>query len=64
MTTSPLIEDLMRLGYVVRGLVYGVIGVLALQVTLGRGGALSDTQGANAAMGSMVSHGGLAPLRS
>lgn len=50
-TTSRPMEDLMRLGYVVRGLVYGVIGVLALQVALGRGGALSDTQGAIAAMG-------------
>ena len=50
-TTSPLMETLMRLGYVVRGLVYGVIGVLAFQVALGVGGALDDTQGAIVALG-------------
>jgi hypothetical protein len=48
---SPLMEDLMRLGYVVRGLVYGVMGVLAFQLAVGRGGATTDTQGAIAAMG-------------
>src|SRR5450759_2476419 len=41
----------MRLGYVVRGLVYGVIGVLAFQVALGVGGALADPQGAIVALG-------------
>lgn len=50
-TTSRPVEDLMRLGYVVRGLVYGVIGLLALQVAFGTGGALNDTQGAIAALG-------------
>jgi len=45
-TTSRLMETLMRLGYMVRGLVYGVIGVLAIQVALGVGGALTDVQGA------------------
>ena len=50
-TTSPLMETLMRLGYVVRGLVYGVIGVLAFQVALGVGGALADPQGAIVALG-------------
>jgi Domain of Unknown Function (DUF1206) len=49
--TSPLIENLTRLGYLVRGLVYGVIGLLALQVVLGGSGALTDTQGAIAVMG-------------
>jgi hypothetical protein len=44
-------ESLMRLGYAVRGLVYGVIGLLALQVALGAGGALDDPQGAIVAMG-------------
>jgi len=44
-------ETLMRLGYIVRGLVYGAIGVLALQVVLNRGGSLTDTQGAIAALG-------------
>ncbi len=50
-TISPVIEGLMRLGYVVRGLVYGVIGVLALQVAMGVGGSLDDPQGAIATMG-------------
>jgi hypothetical protein len=48
---SPLMEDLMRLGYMVRGLVYGVVGILALQVALGIGGAINDLQGAIVAMG-------------
>ncbi len=50
-TASPMVETLLRLGYVVRGMVYGVIGLLALQVVIGSGGALTDTQGAIAAMG-------------
>jgi type IV secretory pathway VirB2 component (pilin) len=50
-TTSPLMEKLIRLGYVVRGLVWGVIGLLAFQVAVGSGGALSDQQGAIAAVG-------------
>jgi hypothetical protein len=50
-TISPLIEGLMRLGYIVRGLVYGVIGVLALEVAMGVGGSLNDPQGAIATMG-------------
>jgi hypothetical protein len=44
-------ETLLRLGYLVRGVVYGVIGLLALQVVLGGGGTLTDTQGAIAIMG-------------
>ena len=39
-------ESLARFGYVVRGLVYFIIGALALQVALGGGGALTDPQGA------------------
>jgi type IV secretory pathway VirB2 component (pilin) len=50
-STSPLMEGLTRLGYLVRGLVYGVIGLLALQVALGTGGALDDPQGAIVTMG-------------
>jgi len=49
-TTSPFMEGLERLGYVVRGLVYGVIGLLALQVVVGGGGKLTDTQGAIGAL--------------
>jgi len=51
-TMSPVMEDLMRLGYGVRGLVYGVIGLLALPVAIGLGGKLNDTQGAIASLGS------------
>ena len=50
--TSPLMEKLIRLGYMARGLVWGVIGLLAIQVAVGSGGALTDQQGAIAAMGS------------
>lgn len=50
-STSSLVETLMRLGYGARGLVYGVIGLLALQVAVGGGGTLTDPQGAIAAMG-------------
>jgi hypothetical protein len=49
-TISRIVENLLRLGYVVRGMVYGMIGVLALQVAIG-GGTLTDTQGAIAAIG-------------
>jgi len=48
---SPAMEDLMRLGYVVRGLVYAMMGLLAFQLAIGRGGATTDTQGAIAALG-------------
>lgn len=51
-TTSQLVESLARLGYMVRGLVYMVIGILALQVALGVGGALTDPQGAIVRLGS------------
>ena len=36
--TSPLMEKLIRLGYVARGLIWGVIGLLAFQVAVGSGG--------------------------
>jgi hypothetical protein len=50
-TTNPLTEHLMRLGYIARGLVYGVIGLLALKVALGESSRAADQQGAIAAMG-------------
>ncbi|HQV27786.1 MAG TPA: DUF1206 domain-containing protein [Thermoflexales bacterium] len=50
-STSTGMENLARFGYVVRGLVYVVIGALALQVALGGGGALTDPQGAIAVIG-------------
>ena len=49
--TSPLMEKLIRLGYIARGLVWGVIGILAFQVASGSGGALTNQQGAIAAVG-------------
>src|SRR5512143_3276185 len=49
--TSPLMEKLIRLGYVARGLVWGVIGLLAFQVATGNGGKITDQQGAIAALG-------------
>ena len=50
--TSPLMGKLIRLGYVARGLIWGVIGLLAFQVAVGSGGKLTDQQGAIAAVGS------------
>ena len=48
---SPLMEALTRLGYGVRGLIYITMGLLAVQVALGKGGALASPQGAIAAIG-------------
>jgi hypothetical protein len=48
---SPLMEVLTRLGYGVRGLIYIIMGLLALQVALGKGGGLASPQGAIAAIG-------------
>lgn len=49
--TSPVIVGLMRLGFMIRGLLYGVIGILALQVAFGTGGSIDDPQGAIVTMG-------------
>jgi len=49
---SPVMEALTRVGYGARGLIYITMGLLALEVTLGKGGTLSDQQGAIAAIGS------------
>jgi uncharacterized membrane protein len=48
---SPVLEALTRLGYGVRGVIYIVMGLLAFQVALGKGGALASPQGAIAAIG-------------
>ncbi len=49
---TPLVETLTRIGYAVRGLIYVVMGVLTLQVALGRsGGTLASPQDAIAAIG-------------
>lgn len=44
--SHPVIERLARAGYAVKGLVYGLIGLLALRAALGTGGETTDTQGA------------------
>ncbi|ACO47011.1 Conserved hypothetical protein; putative membrane protein [Deinococcus deserti VCD115] len=43
---APGLEALARFGYASKGLVYGMVGMLALSVALGRGGATTDSQGA------------------
>jgi hypothetical protein len=48
---SPLIETMTRLGYGVRGLIYITMGLLALNVVFGKGGASIDQQSAIAAIG-------------
>jgi hypothetical protein len=48
---TPAVEMLMRLGFIVRGLIYGVIGVLAVQVAIVGRGTVADSQGAIVTMG-------------
>lgn len=48
---SSFMESMTRLGYGVRGLIYMLAGLLAVQVALGKGGALQSPQGAIAAIG-------------
>ena len=43
---SPWIEGLGRFGYAAKGTVYLVVGWLAVQAALGRGGQMTDQQGA------------------
>lgn len=43
---NPWTVRLARLGYLAKGVVYAVVGVLALQVALGHGGKTTDTKGA------------------
>ena len=43
---APGLEALARFGYASKGAVYGTIGLLALNLALGRGGRATDTQGA------------------
>lgn len=44
--SHPWFERLARLGYVSKGIVYFIIGLLAAQVALGVGGRTTDSQGA------------------
>ena len=43
---SDAFEVLARAGFVARGLIYGIIGVLSIKLALGVGGKLTDQQGA------------------
>ena len=40
------VEKLARLGYAAKGIVYAIVGVLAVQAALGTGGKTTDTKGA------------------
>ena len=42
---APWVEPLARLGHAVKGVVYGIIGLLALQAAIGAGGRATDTDG-------------------
>ncbi|ATB33908.1 DUF1206 domain-containing protein [Melittangium boletus] len=46
----PWMVRLARLGYLAKGVVYAVVGVLALQVAFGQGGEMTDTRGALASL--------------
>lgn len=43
---NPWVERLARLGYAARGIVYAVVGILAIQAAFGSGGETTDTGGA------------------
>jgi hypothetical protein len=43
---SPWVEGLARIGYLVRGFLYIVVGIVAVQVALGSAGQASDKRGA------------------
>lgn len=49
---SNWVEAMARIGYVVRGVLYIVVGILAVQVALGVGGETTDKKGAIEAIGS------------
>ncbi|MET0405855.1 MAG: DUF1206 domain-containing protein, partial [Cystobacter sp.] len=46
----PWMVPLARMGYLAKGVVYAVVGVLALQVAFGQGGEMTDTHGALATL--------------
>lgn len=49
--TNPWFERLERFGFIVRGLIYIIVGVLALQLALGAGGATTSPTSAIALIG-------------
>jgi hypothetical protein len=50
---SPAMDKLARIGLVCRGVMYGLIGVLAVQVAFGSGGREADRNGAISAVASL-----------
>jgi hypothetical protein len=50
-TSNEWVERLERFGYLVRGLIYFIIGALAAQLAIGAGGATTDQTGAIAFIG-------------
>lgn len=46
------VDRLTRIGYFTRGIIYGLIGLFALQLVFGRGGKLTDQSGALASLAS------------
>src|SRR5579885_2798214 len=48
---APLVERLARLGYAAKGVIYIVVGILAVEVAIHAGGRTTNTQGALATIG-------------
>ncbi len=51
--TSPVVVFLARLGYIVKGILYVVIGILAALLAVGHGGSATDQRGALGAIGAL-----------
>ncbi len=51
---SPFLENLTRIGYGARGLIYGTIGFLAIKIAFGASQSLQDQQGAIASIGQQL----------
>jgi hypothetical protein len=51
--TSPVVVWLARLGYVVKGILYVVIGILAFLLAVGHGGSATDQRGALGAISAL-----------
>jgi len=53
-TFNPIVEIMARLGYAARGLIYFVMGLLALLLAFQKGGKTTDQQGAIATIGAQL----------
>lgn len=51
---NSIVENMTRIGYGARGLIYGIIGLLAIMVAFGASGSLQDQQGAIASIGQQL----------